>query len=146
MLVENALALIKANLLLLQQGKKAPQITIGYFTAKQFEDINLYRETKGLPPLLSNEILYIGRHHYNSRVIKDGYNIDDLIAQIESALTNYSEIVITNKGSTLVNKIRRDDGYGNQVEDTAIFEFTAKKPKSELFSIVPRFDDNKPPK
>lgn len=146
MLLENALELIKENLECLQRGEKAPQITIGYFTAKQFDDINLYREENQLPPLLSNEILYVGRHHYQSRVIKDGYNIEDLILQIESALTDMSEIVITKKGSTLVSKTLRDDGYGNYVEDTAVFEFTAKKPKSELFCVIPRFDNNKPQK
>lgn len=144
MLIENAIELIKANLECLQRGEKAPQITIGFFTAKQFEDINLYRQANQLPPLLSNEILYVGRHHYQSRVVRDGYQIEDLLLQIQSALTDLSEIVITKKGSTLVNKTLRDDGYGNQVEDTAVFEFTAKKPKSELFCVIPRFDNNKP--
>lgn len=38
----------------------------------------------------------------------------------------------------------RDDGYGNEVFDEAIFELTARKPKAELYSIIPKGDRNKP--
>ncbi|OAU96701.1 hypothetical protein AO385_0014 [Moraxella catarrhalis] len=40
----------------------------------------------------------------------------------------------------------RNDGYGNLVTDRAIFELTAKKPRAELFSVIPKGDNNKPPK
>ncbi|WP_256345048.1 hypothetical protein [Pseudomonas gingeri] len=38
----------------------------------------------------------------------------------------------------------RQDGYGNEVMDEAIFELTARKPKAELYSIVPKGDKIKP--
>ncbi|MFA9487035.1 hypothetical protein LU276_08525 [Moraxella haemolytica] len=55
-----------------------------------------------------------------------------------------SSIVENNK--VLKSTILRDDGYGNMVWDWAIFEMTAKQPKIELFSVIPKGDDNKPPK
>lgn len=96
-----------------------------------------------MPTVQCNEILYMGRHHYNSRAIKDGYTIDDLLKQIESALSE-SSVVENNK--VLKNINLRDDGYGNMVEDRAVFEMTAKRPKMELFSVIPKGDNNKPPK
>lgn len=39
----------------------------------------------------------MGRHHYESRVVRDGYNIDDLLKQIESALSDKSRIYYGSK-------------------------------------------------
>lgn len=50
-----------------------------------------------MPALEQNEILYIGRHHYESRVVRDGCNIDDLLKQIESALSDKSRIYYGSK-------------------------------------------------
>ena len=34
----------------------------------------------------------------------------------------------------------RDDGYGKQVRDHAVLELTARKPRVELFSVIPKGD------
>ncbi|HDX0990461.1 TPA: hypothetical protein RNX01_002198 [Pasteurella multocida] len=141
MLVENFAEKVRENLDQIQRGEKAEVFTIGYFTSEQFNDINASRGSAGLPLLLSNEILYVGKHHFFSRVVKDGYLIEDLIKQIENALQNDSVVEITNKGSCLVGVKTRNDGYGSVVTDYAVFEFTAKKPKSELFCIIPKNDN-----
>lgn len=146
MLLKNIDSEIRANLNCIASGGKPKFITIGYFTDTQFKAINEYRRNEELPELLSNEIIYMGRHHYNSRITKDGYSIDDLIKQIKSSLDTDSVVVIDKKGSGLQSNNKREDGYGNTVTDLAIFEFSAHKPKAELFCVVPKGDTKKPPK
>lgn len=142
-LYTNALELIRSNLEQLRDGERPKFVAIGKLTDQQLLVINQKQEEVGMPTVQCNEILYMGRHHYNSRAIKDGYTIDDLLKQIESALSE-SSVVENNK--VLKNINLRDDGYGNMVEDRAVFEMTAKRPKMELFSVIPKGDNNKPPK
>lgn len=142
-LYDNAIDTIRANLEQLQNGERPRFQAIGKLTDEQLETINQKQIEKGFPIVQCNEILYMGRHHYESRVIRDGYQIDDLIKQIESSLAE-SSVIENNK--VLKSTVLRDDGYGNMVEDWAVFEMTAKRPKMELFSIIPKGDNNKPPK
>ncbi|MDH2999137.1 hypothetical protein A1D22_04575 [Pasteurellaceae bacterium LFhippo2] len=143
-LYSNAIDKIRVNLCKLAQGERATYEEIGYFTEQQFKDINQLRLEKGLPTLECNEILYMGRHHYTSRS-KDGYQIEDLIKQIKSALSEYSEVDLNNnRGTVLENPNKRQDGYGNLVNDRAVLELTAKKPRAELFSVIPKGDHIKP--
>lgn len=144
MLVSNARDLLIEQLSMIKNGEKPKFITIGYFTNEQFDDINNYRKENSFPLLQSNEIIYMGRHHYNSRT-SDGYCIDDLVEQIFSALQDTSKIKITKKGSCLVSSQPRKDNYGNdKIIDVAVFEFSAHKPRSELFSVIPTGDHTKP--
>ncbi|MFC0820450.1 hypothetical protein [Moraxella marmotae] len=142
-LYDNAIELIRTNLEQLQNGERPKFQAIGKLTDEQLETINQKQIEKGFPIVQCNEILYMGRHHYESRVIRDGYQIDDLIKQIESSLAE-SSVIENNK--ILKSTIKRDDGYGNMVEDWAVFEMTAKRPKMELFSVIPKGDNNKPSK
>jgi hypothetical protein len=41
---------------------------------------------------------------------------------------------------------RRNDGYGNMVRDRAILELTQRKPRAELYSVMPKGDTIKPPR
>ena len=140
---DNAKELIRQNLTDIKEGKKPIFKKIGQFTDQQFRDINLLRVDKELPELECNEIIYMGRHHYESRT-KDGYNIEDLIKQAESALSIHSVVIQSNRATALENPNKRNDGYGNQVNDRAILELTSKKPRAELFSVIPKGDVNKP--
>ncbi|MFC0997039.1 hypothetical protein ACFGZ1_11735 [Pasteurella multocida] len=142
-LYDNAIDTIRTNLEQLQNGERPRFQAIGKLTDEQLETINQKQIEKGFPIVQCNEILYMGRHHYESRVIRDGYQIDDLIKQIESSLAE-SSVIENNK--VLKSTVLRDDGYGNMVEDWAVFEMTAKRPKMELFSVIPKGDNNKPPK
>lgn len=132
-LYDNAIDTIRTNLEQLQNGERPRFQAIGKLTDEQLETINQKQIEKGFPI----------RHHYESRVIRDGYQIDDLIKQIESSLAE-SSVIENNK--VLKSTVLRDDGYGNMVEDWAVFEMTAKRPKMELFSVIPKGDNNKPPK
>lgn len=142
-LYENAVDLIQQNLEQLARNERPKFQSIGKLTDQQFTAINQKQTEKGLPMIESNEIVYMGRHHYESRVKKDGYIISDLIKQIESALSETSK-VLNNK--VLESIFLRDDGYGNKVQDRAVFEMTAKRPRMELFSVIPKGDDKKPTK
>lgn len=142
-LYDNALEIIRHNLEILSKGGRPAFQAIGKLTDKQLADINVKQQEKGLPCVECNEILYMGRHHYESRVLKDCYTIDDLILQIQSALASDS-VVHNNKVLERIHP--RQDGYGNTVIDRAVFEMIAKRPRMELFSVIPKGDDNKPTK
>lgn len=142
-LYENALEIIRSNLEQLQTGERPKFQAIGKLTEEQLMLINQKQAEKGLPIVQCNEIVYMGKHHFESRVKKDGYAIDDLLKQIESALSE-SSLVQNNK--VLESAMLRNDGYGNLVRDRAVFEMTAKRPRMELFSVIPKGDDKKPKK
>lgn len=143
-LYTNAIVLIKANLIAISNGLRAQYQEIGFFTETQFSELNNYQEKLKLPKLESNKILYLGRHHYNRRCNDDGYEINDLILQIISALDETSVIVSSPRMTTMENRTLRNDGYGNSIRDVAVFELSAKKPKAELYSLIPKGDTNKP--
>jgi len=142
-LYEDAEDRIRYNLLKIQSGEKAPITNIGFLTENQFNQLNLLRSNINLHLLEQNEIIFIGKHLFNSR-IKDGYTIDDIIAQIVSALSSNSVVDISTSWSRIDNPVARADGYGNSVNDRGVFEMTAKKPRAELFSVIPKGDDIKP--
>lgn len=144
-LYRDALDRIRSNLEQLSRGEKAPMIAIGAFSPLQFANINTARRDAGLHELEQNEIVFIGRHWYESRVA-DGYSIDDMIDQIDSVMSGDSIAVVSPKMSCIRRQTARTDRYGNQVFDQAIFEMTNRKPRAELFSVIPRGDTNKPPK
>jgi hypothetical protein len=142
----NGTALIRKNLEDLHQGKRVSLVVIGILTQKQHEDINALKEKLNLPLLQNPEIVFIGSHLYKSRVTQDGYTLDDVMLQIESAMAVTS---VVRDGSPMTNMrstIRRADGYGNLVYDQAVFELTTRKPRAELFSVIPKGDKNKPKK
>lgn len=120
-------------------------IVIGCFTDAQFAAINEGRGALGLHLLNQNEIVFIGRHLHTSRT-KDGYHIGDIVGQITSALCEGAVAAIETHVSYVQNPITRDDGYGNLVYDRAVFEMTARKPRAELYSVIPKGDTNKPNK
>ena len=129
----------------LARGDKVPMIFIARFTDVQFAAINAGRVALDLHVLEQNEIVFIGRHLHTSRS-SDGYHIDDIVGQIASALCEEAIAEIQTHVSWMQNPNARDDGYGNQVFDRAVFEMTAKKPRAELYSVIPKGDRIKPNK
>lgn len=134
--------LIKANLIKISMGEKVGLIKIGILTDVQFNDINSHRTQNDLPTIKEKEILYLGKHHYDSRT-KDGYKIEDIILQIKSAMSEHSVVVINRYKTSMENRKLRFDGYISNVKDTAIFELTSRRPHAELFSVIPK-NDTKP--
>jgi len=144
-LCTEAAALIRVNLEQIEAGRKAKLVEIGALTDKQLADINQHRAAKGLIPV-NAEVVFIGRHIYQSRIAKDGYTIDDVIDQILNAMHSDSLVLDTSKMTAVENPNLRADRYGNKVRDRAVFECTARHPRPELFSVIPRGDLIKPQK
>lgn len=140
---ENKKAAIREQLQRIANGEKPPPIDIGSLTEIQFSDINMHRSALGLPTLESAVVVYSGRHHYSSR-LKDGYNIDDMISQLESGLSAQSVVVVGKHMTALQNKTGRVDAYNITVKDQVILELTVRKPKSEAFSAIPKGDKGGP--
>lgn len=143
-LSKDAREILRATFELLAEGGKPRVVTIGYLTEAQLADINQKRTDQGLHALESPEIVLLGKHLYESRVTRDGYTIEDVCDQIESALSSESVAIATNKMTALRNKTPRSDRYGNQVRDEAVLELTQRRPKAELYSVIPKGDKNSP--
>jgi hypothetical protein len=142
-LYANAEAIIRLRLTSLEPASKTLLQAIGEFTDQQFADINAVRRGLSLHEIGNKEIVFDGRHLYNSRQ-KDGYTIEDMCVQIVSALSASSLIFANPKMTCVQNPNYRVDGYGNKVRDRAVFELTQRKPRAELFSVIPKGDSFKP--
>lgn len=81
-LLAQAIQLIRWNLEEISRGARVSLVTIGQLHPAQFVDLNRYRSGHGLHELQSNEIVFLGRHIHGSRIVNDGYSIDDVLAQI----------------------------------------------------------------
>src|SRR5665213_2561838 len=142
-LSQNAEAFIRANLAAAVSGGKPRAVAIGSLTDVQLKEINSHRRKRGLPEIAA-EIVFVGKHVYESRVSRDGYSIEDVILQIENAVSAAARLKITPKMTVIENPNKRDDGYGNKVNDQAVFECTSKFPRAELYSVIPKGDRIKP--
>ncbi len=120
-------------------------VSVGSFTPAQLAAINDYRNKHELPPI-SGEIFFVGRHLYESRILQDGYTIEDVLDQIVSAFDSGSVAVGSQKLTAIRNPEKRADRYGNHVRDEVAFECWKHNPKAQLYSVIPRGDDNKPSK
>lgn len=142
-LSEEALALIRANLVGLRSGYKVRLVV-----SEPSRLCSLTRSTRsarGYPRIVA-EVVFIGRHVYESRIVRDGYSIEDVLDQIASSM-NLAAMVLNTPGMTAVeNPASRTDRCGNTVRDRVIFECSARHPRPQLFSVVPKGDRIKPKK
>jgi L-fucose mutarotase/ribose pyranase (RbsD/FucU family) len=138
-LSEDAPALIRANFEQLQKGTRARLAVIGNLTAEQLTAINDNRRAHGHPAIVA-DVVFVGRHVYESRIVRDGYTIDDVVDQISSAMNAAAVVVPAATMTAIENPLPRADRYGNAVRDRAIFECSARHPRPELFSVVPKGD------
>jgi hypothetical protein len=139
----DAAELIRANLEEVQKGNKPRPAVIGNLTEKQLTAINVERARRNRGPIVG-EVVFVGRHIYESRIVRDGYRIDDVITQIVGAMDATAVVRPSPKMTVLENPIARDDGYGNKVNDQAVLECTGKYPRAELYSVIPKGDQVKP--
>jgi hypothetical protein len=151
-LFSEAHARIRANLEELKKGNRVRLVAIGTLTNAQLDAINQERakasahwpsEDPRYPPMTA-EVVFLGRHVFESRIVRDGYTIDDVIDQIASAMDSASVVLDTPKMTAMENPCPRADGYGNSVRDRIVFECSARHPRPELFSVVPKGDSIKP--
>jgi hypothetical protein len=137
--------LIRKNLEALQSGKRVSLVVVGHLTEIQLSAINTKRDIHGYAPV-TGELVFIGQHVYNNRIVKDGYSIDDVVEQIASALDSSAIALDTSPMTSLENSKARDDAYGNSVRDRAVLECSVRHPRPEVFSVIPKGDRNKPKK
>jgi hypothetical protein len=144
-LYPNAKDLIRKNLEALQTGQRVPRVAVGKLTMAQIKAVNAQQAAEGLP-LSIDEVVFVGRHIYKRRILEDGYLIEDVVDQIESALSEGSEVIANNYMTAIKNQMARADRLGNLVHDEAILECSRYRPNPEIFSIVPKGDKIKPKK
>jgi hypothetical protein len=138
-LSDGAPALIRANLEQLQIGNKVRLIEIGTLSPAQLAAINDNRRAHGHPAIVA-EVVFIGKHVYESRIVRDGYSVEDVIDQVESAMRAAAIAITTPTMTAIENPQPRPDRYGSAVRDRAIFECSGRYPRPELFSVVPKGD------
>jgi hypothetical protein len=142
-LYSNAKELMRANLTAIAAGQKVRSIAIGTLSQAQLDKINEERLEEEMPPIVA-EVIFVGAHVYKSRVLRDNYEIEDIIEEADSALSDASEVIYTNYMTAIQNPNPRADRLGNQVNDRMIFECTKYRPNPEMLSTVPKGDKIKP--
>ena len=144
-LCENAFDRMRANFERIAHGDKPSGCVIGTLTKEQLDALNRMRAAHQPPlPPVKSEVLFYGRHLYRSRVVRDGYTVEDVLDQIASAMDEASVLAQNPRMTVLQNPHGRADRYGNIVRDLAVLECTAHHPRPELFSVMPKGDKNKP--
>ena len=143
-LYPNGVSLIRGNLIEIARGERVRIVAIGYLTQHQYDLLNEAKVASQMPRLGSPEIVFLGKHLYASRVERDGYTIDDLVVQITAALAQSSLPHVSARMTALKSTRPRTDGYGNDILDEAILELTARKPRAELYSVIPKGDRIRP--
>jgi hypothetical protein len=126
-----------------KRGNRVQLVTIGTLTDLQFDAINQERKVSGYPSIAA-EVVFVGRHIYESRIVRDGYTSEDAIDQIASGMDAAAMVLKTHAMTAMENPNPRADRYGNSVRDRVIFECSARHPRPELFSVVPKGDVIKP--
>lgn len=138
-LYTNALDLIRANFEQIAQGTRVQPVAIGTPTERQLGAINQARQARSHPlPVILAEVLFFGQHIYNSRVSRDGYTIEDVLDQIVSPMDSAASFVPTSKMVGIQNHNKRLDRYGTYVQDMVLFECSARHPRPEPFSVIPK--------
>lgn len=144
-LFDNASDLIRTNLGKIRNKSQVHIVPIGTLTVAQLSAINTNRLAEGLTPIVE-EIVFVGGHIHKSRMLGDGYAIEDVIDQIASALASTAVVLVNAHMTAMENPNPRSDGYGNLVRDRAVFECSKRHPLPELFSVIPKGDTIKPVK
>jgi hypothetical protein len=122
-----------------QSGQKPCVAKVGYFTPEQITQINKARISMGFPALRP-EILFHGSYLFDSRCVKNLYTIDQVLEQIQSALSDASVVDPARPSVVIRNPNKRMDHNGILVNDEAVFECSGRKPFADLYSVVPNGD------
>ena len=137
-LLPNARDKLRVNLQKISIGKKANPVVIGHLTDEQLAGVNAFLAEKGFTPV-SNQVVFRGQHVYESRVVKDGYSIDEVIEQITNGMDPSSVPIREHIMSAIQNETERVDRYGKAVKDTVVFR-CAGRSTPELYSVIPKGD------
>jgi hypothetical protein len=117
---------------------RQPIVRIGELSAAQLAQINQQRQEEELPPVVA-EVLFDGRHMYESRCIEDGYTIDDVIEMVLTAFNDQARVA-PGWSTVLISSTTRVNRAGKTIRDEAVFECHGRLPHPELRSVIPRGD------
>lgn len=142
-LLLKARRIMRINLERIRDGRHPKRIVIGTLTQAQLAAVNARKLEQELPPIIE-EVVFIGRHIYKSRVEKDGYSIEDVLDQIYSGMESDSTVVKNGSMTGMRNPTKRTDRYGNQINDVVVFECLRFHPQPELYGVIPKGDAIRP--
>jgi hypothetical protein len=131
--------LIRGNFSMIKRGKNPRRVVIGQLTPAQLAAINANRIARKWDPITA-DVLFHGKHLYDSRIKGDGYTEDEVLEQVKSAMAEESEFKLTPKMTVLRNPALRADGRGSRVHDEAVLECTSQHPLPILYSVIPKGD------
>src|SRR5579863_1223659 len=113
-LYRNAREFLRSNLAQIAAGWRPRLIPIGTLTVVQLAVINADHLARGFDPMIE-EVVFLGRHIYLGRVLKDGYSIEDVIDQISSGMDPAAIMSSSRYMTGMENPNPRPDRYGNMV-------------------------------
>ncbi len=142
-LYDDACERIRKQFEQIARGERVPLIEIGHLTFQQHQHVRELRQRESLPDVEQPTIVYIGQHHFTSRNAQ-GYTIKDMMQQIRACTYADADVILTRGMTILRAAAPRADGYGNLVRDEGVCELTRRKPRIELFSVIPRGDRMSP--
>ncbi|OFV50045.1 hypothetical protein [Oligella sp. HMSC09E12] len=111
---------IRKGLLDISNGENNKYVRLkDAMTPQQFDSLVTQRKAMDASYPFKNNFIIDLDHIYDTRVLRDGYNIDDVMKQVKSATSRKSEVFVdpARKQNNLINPYGRDDGYGNVVKD-----------------------------
>ena len=117
---------------------RQPIVRIGELSEAQLTTINQQRQEEELPPVVA-EVLFDGRHMYESRCIEDGYTIDEVIEMVSVAFNDQARVA-SGWSTVLISPTTRVNKAGKSIRDEAVFECNGRLPHPELRTVVPRGD------
>jgi hypothetical protein len=85
-LYEDGRRQIRNNLEQIAIGNRIRAVPIGFLTAQQLGCINANQAALDLKSI-DAEVMFVGGHIHDRRIVADGYTIDDVLDQIESAMS-----------------------------------------------------------
>jgi len=142
-LFHNARQKMRTNLEKIRDGNHPSRIAVGTLNQNHLEAINAQKLEEELPTI-TDEIFFIGRHIYESRLDGNGYTIEDVLDQIYSGMDENSIVVKEGIMTGMRNPTKRLDRYGKYVNDVVVFQCTGFNSNPQLYGVIPKGDGGGP--
>lgn len=144
-LFADGLKRIRRSLERVAAGQPSWYEKVGKLSPDELTVINTIRAAEGHPPI-SGRIVCNGKHLYDSRCVKDGYSIDEVIAQTEMAFNLATRPAREGWATLLKSEQQPPNAAGYRITYEIVFECSSKHPDASLFSVIPRGDGRSPGK
>lgn len=143
-LFADGLKKIRRSMEMAATGQRSRYQKVGVLTPDQLTAINEVRTSEG-HPALEAVIVCNGKHLYDSRCVKDGYSIDEVIAQIDTAFRLVKNDCGRRGWATVLRSDEQPANEGGyRITYEIVFECTSTHPNAGIFSVIPRGDGKGP--